>query len=89
MWYRLDKDFPKGPKMFYSKLAAHTLTFANPSINPLIYAFSNENFKLSLSYIFPVCCKRRPSASNQVVYMKSNFSETINLLVIKEQVNYS
>jgi hypothetical protein len=33
------------------------MTYANPTINPLIYAFSNENFKKSFTNIFPFLCR--------------------------------
>jgi hypothetical protein len=89
IWYRLDENFPKVPKTFYSKLIAHTMTYANPTINPLIYAFSNDNFKLTMSYIAPVCFKRKPAnnninnTSNRAIYNKSHLSEAVTLMLHK------
>ena len=88
IWYRLDENFPKVPKTFYSKLIAHTMTYANPTINPLIYAFSNDNFKRTISYIAPVCFKRKGlnnnnninNTSNRVVYNKTHLSEMVTLM---------
>ena len=50
-----DSNFPYGENaqmyMYLLKLSAHTLTYITPVINPCLYAFYNENFRLPLSEI--------------------------------------
>ena len=40
------------------------MTYANPSINPIIYAFSNESFKKSFLNLFPFLFKNTANANN-------------------------
>ena len=36
IWYRLDKEFPWNSLTFAFKIIAHSMTYANPTINPII-----------------------------------------------------
>jgi hypothetical protein len=58
-WYRLDKNFPKNSHSYLFKLVAHTMTYANSSVNPLIYGFSNESFRLSLAHFMRKCLYKK------------------------------
>ena len=53
-WYRLDKNFPQDAGWFILKMIAHTMTYANSSMNPLIYAFSNDSVRHSFLNMFKV-----------------------------------
>lgn len=36
-WYKLDPNFPKKRIFFILKIVGHTMSYANPTINPIIY----------------------------------------------------
>ena len=50
-WYRLDNDFPQYFSLYVIKLIAHTMSYANSFINPIIYYFANDMYKKSLEGI--------------------------------------
>jgi hypothetical protein len=41
------------------------MTYANSTINPIIYAFSNEIFKQNYSKLFPYLFKRNSQSSSR------------------------
>lgn len=48
IWYRLDANFPQHYAIYVLKMIAHTMAYSNASINPIIYAFSNESVRTGL-----------------------------------------
>jgi hypothetical protein len=84
-WYRLDKNFPMNTQSYFFKLVAHTMTYANPSVNPLIYGFSNESFRLSLSHFMRKCLYKKKltiEIDTRASHMKRSLSakeETLRL----------
>lgn len=57
-WYRLDKNFPEHFSFYLLKMIAHTMSYANSSVNPIIYAFTNESFRHSITHLFARLFKR-------------------------------
>ncbi|XP_066264918.1 G-protein coupled receptor 54-like [Branchiostoma lanceolatum] len=53
LWVLLDDNFPETWVMFGVKVAALCLSYANSSINPIIYAFLGENFRKRFKKAFP------------------------------------
>lgn len=37
LWYHLDQNFPRKREFFILKLVAHTMSYANSTVNPIIY----------------------------------------------------
>ncbi|CAF0735003.1 unnamed protein product [Brachionus calyciflorus] len=61
-WYRLDSEFPEHLfSFYYLKMIAHTMSYANSSVNPIIYAFSNESFRHSIIHLFRKLLRREGS----------------------------
>lgn len=54
-WYRLDSNFPEGFVLYVLKMVALTMAYSNASVNPIIYAFSNESVRITLSSMFSCC----------------------------------
>ena len=48
-WYYLDSDFPRDRIFFIIKLIGHTMSYANSSINPIIYGTDKKWFTNSCS----------------------------------------
>jgi hypothetical protein len=48
-WQYWDSNFPRSLSMFIIKLIAHTMSYLIPAFNPIIYAFSNQSFRRSVS----------------------------------------
>lgn len=48
VWLKYDPNFPKTNTMHYIKLFAHTLSYANSCVNPVVYAFVNEGFRKAI-----------------------------------------
>ncbi|XP_071803783.1 G-protein coupled receptor 54-like [Asterias amurensis] len=59
LWIRLDPYFPKTNATYIFKMAAHTLSYANSSVNPFVYAFMGENYRRYFKKAFPVCFRQR------------------------------
>ncbi|XP_022096858.1 G-protein coupled receptor 54-like [Acanthaster planci] len=55
LWMRLDPNFPKTDATYIFKMAAHTLSYANSSANPFVYAFMGENYRRCFKKAFPIC----------------------------------
>lgn len=53
IYTKLYPDFPKTEVLFIIKLLAHTLSYTNSCLNPLIYAFLNDIFQKSFLKTFP------------------------------------
>lgn len=66
IWYRLDKNFPKRFSSYLLKMIAHTMSYANSSVNPIIYAFSNESFRHSCIHLIRKIFRRKPHEDVQV-----------------------
>ena len=85
IWYRADNSFPKNSVTFTLKLVAHTMTYANSTINPIIYAFYNDSFKVIFSNLFPFFVKQNERnnihLNNRIVITrtKSNIPESEGL----------
>lgn len=50
-------EFPKTEAMFIIKVLAHTLSYTNSCLNPIIYAFLNDIFRKSFLKTFPFVSK--------------------------------
>jgi hypothetical protein len=53
---QFDPKFPYGVLgediIYFLKIIAHTLTYSTPVINPFLYGFYNENFRVPLADIY-------------------------------------
>lgn len=48
VWIQFDPNFPKTQGMHNFKMFAHTLSYANSCVNPLVYAFVNDGFRKAM-----------------------------------------
>ena len=88
IWHRVDEHFPKTSTTYTLKIIAHTMTYANSTVNPIIYAFSNENFQISFSKLFPILFVQKNRnitnlATTRAIFTKTNLAETVVLLTNK------
>ncbi|KAL3831314.1 hypothetical protein ACJMK2_023082 [Sinanodonta woodiana] len=58
LWMKLDKGFPRSDQMFAFKIFAHTLSYANSCVNPIVYAFLSDGFRKSFRKSFPNLVRR-------------------------------
>ena len=59
LWLKLDNDnFPRTPTMYAFKLVAHTLSYANSCVNPIVYAYCSAGFRKAFSKTFPSFVQR-------------------------------
>ena len=49
LWTKFDADFPKTGEMYYFKIVAHTLSYANSCVNPIVYCFLGDGFRRALA----------------------------------------
>lgn len=50
-------NFPKTSTTYGLKVFAHTLSYANSCVNPIVYAFLNDGFKKAFAKTFPSISK--------------------------------
>ena len=53
LWIRLDPGFPRTEPMYWFKILAHSLSYANSCVNPFIYAFYSDGFRKAFRETFP------------------------------------
>ncbi|XP_035687866.1 G-protein coupled receptor 54-like [Branchiostoma floridae] len=57
LWRCLDPKSPMTPTIHYIKIVALCLSYANSSINPIVYSFMGEDFRKNFKKAFPRCFK--------------------------------
>ena len=77
-WYRVDENFPKQKEFFILKLVAHTMSYANSTINPCIYGvqfkIANTNFAANTVTVTYTKNKRTfPKTINTLEMIETNF----------------
>ena len=71
-WYRLDRNFPQHIVFYIIKLIAHTMSYANSTINPIIYGFSNESFKMNITNLLnKLACFRNNLPRRRIIKLRS------------------
>ncbi|XP_078657387.1 G-protein coupled receptor 54-like [Branchiostoma floridae x Branchiostoma belcheri] len=55
-------DFPFTMTTYYIKIWAHCMSYANSSVNPIVYAWLGENFRKSFRKMLPRCLQKVPVA---------------------------
>ncbi|XP_078572637.1 galanin receptor type 1-like [Branchiostoma floridae x Branchiostoma japonicum] len=74
LWRVMNPLVPGIIQVYRVKMAFTCLAFTNSALNPFVYTFFGENFKLGLRRLFPRCCKRTMGASPQSSTRKSSLS---------------
>ncbi|XP_066301237.1 G-protein coupled receptor 54-like [Branchiostoma lanceolatum] len=57
LWRCLDPKAPMTPTIHYIKVVALCLSYANSSVNPIVYSFMGEDFRKNFKKAFPRCFK--------------------------------
>ncbi|XP_078655548.1 G-protein coupled receptor 54-like [Branchiostoma floridae x Branchiostoma belcheri] len=57
LWRLFDHNAPMTPTIHYIKVVALCLSYANSSVNPIVYSFMGEDFRKNFKKAFPKCFK--------------------------------
>ncbi|XP_066303085.1 galanin receptor type 1-like [Branchiostoma lanceolatum] len=74
LWRVMNPFVPGMIQIYRVKMVFTCLAFANSALNPFVYTFFGENFKVGLRRLFPWCCRRTMGASPQSSTRKSSMS---------------
>lgn len=77
LWNRFDENFPYVESTYIYKIVAHTLSYANCCINPLIYGCLADGFRKGLRKALPYAEYRQcPSTVNPYSNSRRNKEQT-------------
>lgn len=58
LWFKIDPNFPRTNIMYLVKIIAHTMSYANSCVNPIVYAFLSNGFRNAFWKTFPSLSQR-------------------------------
>ncbi|XP_063150196.1 kiSS-1 receptor [Candoia aspera] len=64
LFQAFDSSFQHNYYTYKVKVWAHCMSYANSSLNPIVYAFMGTNFRKAFKKVFPLAFKQRVGGSN-------------------------